>query len=152
VKTQRCKALPLEGEGWVGVLGVAGEGGAPTPNPSPPGRGEVSVVAGAGFEPTIPSSTSQRASLATRSTLSATVPSFSWKVMRWSFFAWSSSGVLRSWSQKKRASLSRAASTLRLPSTIAAPPSVASMLAVQTNASAKSSPSLLGEVAGTEGD
>ena len=89
----------------------------------------------------MPFSTSQRASLATRSTLSATVPSFSWKVMRSSPLACSASVFLRSCSQKKRASLSLAASTLRLPSTIAAPPSLASMLAVQTKALA-SLPSL----------
>ena len=72
----------------------------------------------------MPSSTSQRASFATRSTLSAIVPSFSWKTMPSSFFACSSSGTLRSCSQKKRASDSRAASTRALPSTIAAPPSL----------------------------
>ena len=81
---------------------------------------------------TMPSSTSQRASLATRSTLSATVPSFSWKTISSSFFACSSSGTLRSCSQKNLASDRRAARTLRLPSTIAAPPSAASILAVQT--------------------
>ena len=53
-----------------------------------------------------------------------------------SFFACSSSGTLRSCSQKKRASASRAASTRSLPATIASPPSLASMLATQTNAGA----------------
>ena len=59
-----------------------------------------------------------------------------------SFFACSSSGTLRSCSQKKRASARRAASTRRLPSTIASPPSLASMLATQTNAGASSPSSL----------
>ncbi len=94
---------------------------------SPPSRGF-----------TIPASTSQRASLATRSTLSATEPSFSWKVIRSSFFAWSDSAVLRSCCQKKRASDRRAARTLRLPATIASPPSTAAILAVQTKALASS--------------
>src|SRR3546814_8171742 len=57
----------------------------------------------------MPFSTSQRANLATRSTLSATVPSFSWKTMRLSFLACSSSFVFLSCSQKKRASDKRAA-------------------------------------------
>ena len=43
-----------------------------------------------------------------------------------------SSGALRSWSQKKRASHRRARSTRSLPATIAAPPSCASMLATTT--------------------
>ena len=84
---------------------------------------------------TIPSSTSHRASLATRSTLSATVPSFSWKTIWSSFFACSSSGTFRSVLVEEFARRdSRAASTLRLPSTIFAPPSAASMLAVQMKA------------------
>jgi hypothetical protein len=52
---------------------------------------------------------------------------------------------LRSWSQKNRASLSRAARTLRLPSTTAAG-SLESMLAVQTKASASLPPCLADEV------
>ena len=53
-----------------------------------------------------------------------------------SFFACSSSGTLRSCSQKNLASDRRAASTLRLPATIAAPPSDASILATQTKSAA----------------
>ncbi len=44
----------------------------------------------------IPSSTSHRASFATRSTLSATVPNFSWKTIFASFSACASSGTFRS--------------------------------------------------------
>ncbi len=53
---------------------------------------------------TIPSSHSQRASLATRSTLSATVPSFSWNTICDSFCACVSSGTWTSFSQKNLAS------------------------------------------------
>ena len=63
-----------------------------------------------------------RPACATRSTLSATVPSFSWKTIWSSFFACSASGTLRSCSQKNLASDRRAASTFSLPATIAAPP------------------------------
>ena len=78
------------------------------------------------------SSTSQRASLATRSTLSATVPSFSWKTIWSSFFACSSSGILRSCSQKNWRRRGGRRGPSRCPATIAAPPSTASILAVQT--------------------
>ena len=60
-----------------------------------------------------------------------------------SFFACSSSGILRSCSQKKRASASRAASTRALPCAIASPPSFAAMLATQTNAGASRPSSLV---------
>src|SRR3546814_1794936 len=80
---------------------------------------------------TTPSSTSQRAGFATRSTLSATVPSFSWKTIWSSLPAKSASFVFLSCSQKNFASASRAASTFSLPATIALPPSFASMLATQ---------------------
>ncbi len=37
VQGVKCGALPLEGEGWVGVLGA----GVGTPTPTPPRRGEA---------------------------------------------------------------------------------------------------------------
>ena len=85
---------PLRGRGRGEGLSASASRVAAPPRPLP--------LTGRGL--TIPSSTSQRASFATRSTLSATVPSFSWKMIRSSFFACSSSGILRSCSQKKRAS------------------------------------------------
>jgi len=69
--------------------------------------------------------------------LSATVPSFSWKVIRFSPSACCESVFFLSCCQKKLASDRRAARTLRFPATMPAPPSVAAMLAVQTKALAR---------------
>ena len=117
-----CSAMPANASFVMPAEAGISCGRADPPSPETPAFAGV----------TTSDSTSHRASFATRSTLSATVPSFSWKTIPSSFFALSASGTFRSCSQKKRASERRAASTLALPATIAAPPSAASILAVQT--------------------
>ena len=72
---------------------------------------------------------SQAASAAMRSTFCATLPSLAWKMIGSRLFTRSSSGVLRSWSQKNLASDRRARSTRSLPAITVAPPSLVSMLA-----------------------
>ena len=80
-----------------------------------------------GSAPTSGAITRARASI--RSTRSYMVPSLAWKVTPFSFSSRLSRETLRSSSQKKRASLSRADSTLALPFATSPPPSRASMLA-----------------------
>src|SRR5690606_40758302 len=67
-----------------------------------------------------------------RSTRSARVPSLAWKVTPFSFSFQASKPVLRSSSQKKRASFRRAERTRLLPAASAWPPSEASTLATTT--------------------
>ena len=92
----------------------------------------------AGSAGTTSFSQSHLASAATRSTLSASEPNFSWNTMSFTLGRNASSPpartVARSCSQKKRASDRRAESTRWLPWVMAAPPSVASRLATQMKA------------------
>ena len=64
-----------------------------------------------------------------RATFSASVPSFAWKMIPSSAGTRLSRVALRSWSQKNRASASRALSTRSLPAVIALPPSSGSVSA-----------------------